>query len=111
MSAPLNPAPTMQYLIPSMSDCCSEESYPTLAGCRRCVALGPGKGGVLGEEEQVIEKIDALIQSPRLARPSLDSIPKIAVEAGPGLALASPSNNVLGWPKRSFLRANGIPRR
>src|SRR6202046_3014705 len=63
MTAPLNPAPTMQYLIPSMSDCCSEESYPTLAGCRRCVALGPGKGGVLGEEEQVIEKIDALIQS------------------------------------------------
>jgi hypothetical protein len=67
--------------------------------------------GVLGEEEQAIEKIDALIQSTRLARPSLDSIPKIAVEAGPGLAPASPSNNVLGWPKRSSLRANGIPRR
>src|SRR5271167_4794449 len=67
-----------------------------------CRALGGGKGGVLGEEEQAIEKIDALIQSTRLARPSLDSIPKIAVEAGLGLALASPSNNVLGWP-------NGLP--
>jgi hypothetical protein len=53
----------------------------------------------VADEQRAIEKLDAVIQSTRLARPSLDSIPKMAVEAGRGLALASPSNNVLGWPK------------
>jgi hypothetical protein len=65
----------------------------------------------VADERRAIEKLDAVIQSTRLARSSLDSIPKMAVEAGPGLAPASPSNNLLGWPKRSSLRANGIPRR
>jgi hypothetical protein len=65
----------------------------------------------VADERRAIEKNDAVIQSTRLARPSLDSIPKMAVEAGPGLAPASPSNNVVGWPKRFSLRANGSPRR
>jgi hypothetical protein len=33
MTAPLNPAPTMQYLMPPISDC-FEENYAILAGCR-----------------------------------------------------------------------------
>ena len=53
----------------------------------------------VADERRAIEKNDAVIQSTRLARPSLDSIPKMAVEAGQGLALASPSNNVRGSPK------------
>jgi hypothetical protein len=65
----------------------------------------------VADERRAIEKNGAVIQFPRLARASLDSIPKMAVEAGPGLAPASPSNDVRGWPKRSSLRANGIPRR
>jgi hypothetical protein len=65
----------------------------------------------VAEPWRAIEKLDVVIQSTRLARASLDSIPKMALEAGPGLAPATPSNNVLGWPKRSSLRANGIPRR
>jgi hypothetical protein len=40
MTAPLNPAPTMQYLIPSMSDCCFEVSCAILAGCRSHVPPG-----------------------------------------------------------------------
>jgi hypothetical protein len=52
-----------------------------------------------GEEAQAIEKFDAVIESTRLASLSLDSIHKMAVETGAGLALASPPNNVLGWPK------------
>jgi hypothetical protein len=47
MTAPLNPAPTMQYLIPSMSDCCFEASYAILAGCRRPVPLGRGSRAMI----------------------------------------------------------------
>lgn len=53
----------------------------------------------VADERRAIEKLDAVIQSTPLARASLDSLPKMAVEAGPGLAPASPSNNVVGWPK------------
>jgi hypothetical protein len=44
----------------------------------------------VADKRLAIEKNDAAIQSTRLARASLDSLPKMAVEAGPGLALASP---------------------
>jgi hypothetical protein len=64
---------------------------------------------VRGEKEQAIEKLDAVIQSMRPAGASLDSIHKMAVEAGAGLALASPPNNVPGQAERSPVRANGIP--
>jgi hypothetical protein len=44
----------------------------------------------LARERQAIEKFEAAIHSTRLARPSLDSIHKMALEARAGLALASP---------------------
>ena len=45
---------------------------------------------VMGEKERGIEKLDGAIQSARPAGASLDSIHKMAVEAGAGLAPASP---------------------
>ena len=50
----------------------------------------------VADERRAIEKNDAAIQSTPLARASLDSILKRAVEAGRGLAPARYSNNVSG---------------
>jgi phospholipid transport system substrate-binding protein len=90
----------MQYLMPPISDC-FEENYAILAGSRWRVPVSPlpRRLSRVADEWRAIEKLDAVIQSTRLGRPSLDSIPKMALEAGPGLAPASPSNNVVGWPK------------
>jgi hypothetical protein len=109
----------MQYLIPSISDCCFEVSYATIAGCRRHVAAlraNARRDRSVGREAQAIKKFDAVIESARPHRrvstchmPSLDSIHKMAVEASAGLALAGPPNNVLGWLTRPPFRANGIP--